>query len=74
MNPHLHKTLQWPIIFLTPVCMQVCEGVQKVLCSDLCSPKIFFMLACLVCNLGFNSVFCSFLESDKVIAIVYKAE
>jgi len=54
--------------------MQVCEGVQKVLCSDLCSPKIFFMLACLVCNLGFNSVFCSFLESDKVIAIVYKAE
>lgn len=54
--------------------MQVCEEVHKVLCSDLCSRKFFSMLACLVCNLGFNSVFSSFLESDKVITIVYKAD
>jgi len=54
--------------------MQVCEGVYEVLRSDLCSRKIFFMLECLVCNFGFNSVFCRFLESDKIIAIVYKAD
>ena len=54
--------------------MQVCEGVHEVLCCDLCSPKVFFVLVCLICNLGFNSVFCGFLESDNIIAIVYKAD
>lgn len=54
--------------------MQVCEGVYEVLLSDLCSLKIFFILECLACNLGFNSVFFRFLESDKIIAIVYKAD